>query len=70
MKEKGISDLCNDPSEVVREDLAQEAAIGFSQLQAGETSRTTSEEQFLRLARQPSESGFRGSGVEDLHPRA
>lgn len=33
--------------------LAREVAIGFAQLEAGETVRVNSEEEFLNLARQP-----------------
>ncbi len=65
MKAKVASGLYNNASEVIREALrqslkheatnewlAREAAIGFAQLQAGETVRVTSEEEFLNLARQ------------------
>lgn len=65
VKEKVASGLYNNASEVVREALrqslrtdaanewlAREAAIGFAQLQAGETVRISSEEEFLKLVRQ------------------
>jgi antitoxin ParD1/3/4 len=65
VKEKVASGLYNNASEVIRdalrqslrndvanEWLAREAAIGFAQLQAGETVRVSSEEEFLKLIRQ------------------
>lgn len=66
VKEKVASGLYNNASEVIREALRQslrseeenrwlqrEAAIGFAQLQAGETVRITSKDEFLALARRP-----------------
>jgi antitoxin ParD1/3/4 len=64
IKEKVESGLYNNASEVIREALRvalkvesenewlkREAAIGFAQLDAGETIRVTSRKQFLSLAR-------------------
>lgn len=64
VKEKVASGLYNNASEVIREALRQslraeaenqwlqrEAAIGYAQLQAGETVRIDSEQDFLALAR-------------------
>jgi antitoxin ParD1/3/4 len=64
VKEKVDSGLYNNASEVIREALRtvlklesenewlkREAAIGFAQLEAGETVRITSKKQFLALAR-------------------
>jgi antitoxin ParD1/3/4 len=64
IKEKVESGLYNNASEVIREALRvalkvesenewlkREAAIGFAQLEAGETIRVTSRKQFLSLAR-------------------
>jgi antitoxin ParD1/3/4 len=64
VKEKVDSGLYNNASEVIREALRlaikadtenewlkREAAIGFAQLQAGQTVRVTSKKQFLSLAR-------------------
>jgi antitoxin ParD1/3/4 len=64
VKEKVASGLYNNASEVIREALRQslraeaenqwlqrEAAIGYAQLQAGETVRVDSEQDFLALAR-------------------
>lgn len=64
MKEKVDSGLYNNASEVIREALRlslkqeaendllkREAAIGYAQLEAGETIRIRSQKQFLALAR-------------------
>ena len=64
VKEKVDSGLYNNASEVIREALRlalrvesendwlkREAAIGFAQLEAGETARITTKKQFLALAR-------------------
>ena len=64
VKEKVDSGLYNNASEVIREALRmivkveaenewlkREAAIGFAQLEAGETVRVTTKKQFLSLAR-------------------
>ena len=64
VKAKVASGLYNNASEVVREALRlsmkqeaendwlkREAAIGFAQLEAGETERVTSKEAFKALAR-------------------
>jgi antitoxin ParD1/3/4 len=64
VKEKVASGLYNNASEVIRESLRQslrteaenqwlqrEAAIGYAQLQCGETVTVTSEEEFFALAR-------------------
>ena len=64
VKKKVESGLYNNASEVIREALRvalkvesesewlkREAAIGFAQLEAGETTRVTSKKQFLSLAR-------------------
>jgi len=64
VKEKVDSGLYNNASEVIREALRlalrveaendwlkREAAIGFAQLEAGETVRVTTKKQFLTLAR-------------------
>jgi len=64
VKEKVASGLYNNASEVVREALRhslkteaenewlkREAAIGYAQLEAGETVRVRTEKQFLALAR-------------------
>jgi antitoxin ParD1/3/4 len=64
VKEKVASGLYNNASEVIREALRlalrteaenewlkREAAIGFAQLEAGETVRITTKKQFLSLAR-------------------
>ena len=64
VKEKVASGLYNNASEVVREALRnslkteaenewlkREAAIGFAQLEAGETVKVRSKKQFLALAR-------------------
>jgi antitoxin ParD1/3/4 len=64
VKEKVDSGLYNNASEVIREALRltlkvesenewlkREAAIGFAQLDAGETLRVTTKKQFLSLAR-------------------
>jgi antitoxin ParD1/3/4 len=64
VKQKVDSGLYNNASEVVREALRltlklesenewlkREAAIGFAQLEAGETIRITTKKQFLSLAR-------------------
>jgi len=64
VKEKVASGLYNNASEVIREALRQslrsetenqwlqrEAAIGFLQLEAGETVAVKSKEDFLKLAR-------------------
>lgn len=64
VKEKVDSGLYNNASEVIREALRlalrveaendwlkREAAIGFAQLEAGETVRITTKKQFLSLAR-------------------
>ena len=64
VKKKVASGLYNNASEVIREALRialkveaendwlkREAAIGFAQLQAGETTRVTTKKQFLNLAR-------------------
>ena len=63
VKEKVDSGLYNNASEVIREALRlaikadtenewlkREAAIGFAQLQAGQTVRVTNKKQFLSLA--------------------
>ena len=65
VKEKGASGLYNKASEVIREALRltlkqenenewvkREAAIGFAQLEAGETVRAHSKDEFEALARQ------------------
>lgn len=67
VKMKVESGLFNNASEVVRdalrlsmrheaenEWLKREAAIGFAQLEAGETVRLRTKQQFLALARKPS----------------
>ncbi|MEI6674801.1 MAG: type II toxin-antitoxin system ParD family antitoxin [Verrucomicrobiota bacterium] len=67
VKKKVESGLFNNASEVVRdalrlsmrheaenEWLKREAAIGFAQLEAGETVRIRTKQQFLALARKPS----------------
>jgi antitoxin ParD1/3/4 len=67
VKKKVESGLFNNASEVVRdalrlsmrheaenEWLKREAAIGFAQLEAGETVRIHTKQQFLALARKPS----------------
>jgi antitoxin ParD1/3/4 len=64
VKQKVDSGLYNNASEVIREALRlaarteaendwlkREAAIGFAQLEAGQTIRVTSKKQFLALAR-------------------
>jgi antitoxin ParD1/3/4 len=64
VKQKVDSGLYNNASEVIREALRlvarteaendwlkREAAIGYAQLQAGQTVRVTSKKQFLALAR-------------------
>jgi antitoxin ParD1/3/4 len=64
VKEKVDSGLYNNASEVIREALRhvskaeaenewlkREAAIGFAQLESGETVRVASKKQFLALAR-------------------
>jgi antitoxin ParD1/3/4 len=64
VKEKVDSGLYNNASEVIREALRvalrvesendwlkREAAIGFAQIEAGETVRITTKKQFLSLAR-------------------
>lgn len=64
VKEKVASGLYNNASEVIRESLRlslrteaenqwlqREAAIGYAQLQSGETVTVTSEEEFFALAR-------------------
>jgi antitoxin ParD1/3/4 len=64
VKEKVDSGFYNNASEVIREALRlaarteaenewlkREAAIGYAQLQAGETIRVTSKKQFMTLAR-------------------
>jgi antitoxin ParD1/3/4 len=64
VKDKVETGLYNNASEVIREALRftakaeaenewlkREAAIGFAQLEAGETIRVTSKKQFLALAR-------------------
>jgi antitoxin ParD1/3/4 len=64
VREKVDSGLYNNASEVIREALRvalrvetendwlkREAAIGFAQLEAGETVRVTSKKQFCSLAR-------------------
>ena len=64
VKEKVDSGLYNNASEVIREALRlalrteaendwlkREAAIGFAQLEAGETVRVTTKKQFFALAR-------------------
>jgi antitoxin ParD1/3/4 len=64
VKKKVDSGLYNNASEVIREALRlvlkvesenewlkREAAIGFAQLDAGETLRVTTKKQFLSLAR-------------------
>jgi len=64
VKEKVDSGLYNNASEVVREALRlalkteaendwlkREAAIGFAQLEAGDTARIRSKKQFLEMAR-------------------
>lgn len=64
VKEKVDSGLYNNASEVIREALRlslkqdaendwlkREAAIGYAQLEAGETIRVRSKKQFLALAR-------------------
>ena len=66
VKEKVASGLYNNASEVIREALRQslrseaethwlqrEAAIGYAQLQAGETVTITSKDDILALARRP-----------------
>jgi antitoxin ParD1/3/4 len=65
VRQKVESGLYNNSSEVIREALRltikteaendwlkREAAIGYAQLQAGETVRITSKKQFLALARE------------------
>ncbi len=65
VKAKVDSGLYNNASEVIREALRltlrmeaenewlkREAAIGYAQLEAGETVRVDSKEEFFRLARQ------------------
>jgi antitoxin ParD1/3/4 len=67
VKAKVDSGLYNNASEVIREALRlslrmdsendwlkREAAIGFAQLEAGETVKVHSKEEFLALARRPS----------------
>ena len=67
VKSKVASGLYNNASEVIREALRlalkqeadnewlkREAAIGFAQLEAGETVRVRSKKQFLDLARKKS----------------
>ena len=67
VKSKVASGLYNNASEVIREALRiamkqeaendwlkREAAIGFAQLEAGETVRIRSKKQFLELARKKS----------------
>ena len=64
VRDKVESGLYNNASEVIREALRialkveaendwlkREAAIGFAQLEAGETTRVTTKKQFLNLAR-------------------
>ena len=64
VKEKVASGLYNNASEVIREALRlamkleaenewlkREAAIGFAQLEAGETVRVKTKKQFMELAR-------------------
>jgi antitoxin ParD1/3/4 len=64
VKEKVAAGLYNNASEVIREALRlalrtdaenewlkREAAIGFAQLEAGETVRVTTKRQFVLLAR-------------------
>lgn len=64
VREKVASGLYNNASEVIREALRvslkqeaenewlkREAAIGFAQLEAGETQRVSSKEEFEALAR-------------------
>jgi len=64
VKEKVASGLYNNASEVIREALRltakieaenewlkREAAIGFAQLEAGETVRVNGKKEFLELAR-------------------
>ena len=64
VKKKVDSGLYNNASEVIREALRialkveaendwlkREAAIGFAQLEAGETIRVTNKKEFLNLAR-------------------
>ena len=64
VKEKVASGLYNNASEVIREALRltakieaenewlkREAAIGFAQLEAGETVRVSGKKEFLELAR-------------------
>ena len=64
VKEKVASGLYNNASEVIREALRialraegenewlkREAAIGFAQLEAGDTVRITSKKRFLSMAR-------------------
>jgi antitoxin ParD1/3/4 len=66
VKEKVASGLYNNASEVIREALRQslrsdaenqwlqrEAAIGYAQLEAGETLRVHSKDEFMALARRP-----------------
>jgi antitoxin ParD1/3/4 len=66
VKEKVASGLYNNVSEVIREALRQslrsdaenqwlqrEAAIGYAQLEAGETLRVHSKDEFMALARRP-----------------
>ncbi len=82
VKEKVASGLYNNASEVIREALRlplrqetenewlkREAAIGFAQLEAGETVRVRSKDEFEALARQDSLHGamdypkqFKGEG--------
>jgi antitoxin ParD1/3/4 len=55
VKEKVASGLYNNASEVIREALRltlKQAAIGFAQLEAGETVRVRSKDEFEALARQ------------------
>ena len=67
VKAKVDSGLYNNASEVIREALRlslrmdsendwlkREAAIGFAQLEAGETVKVHSKEEFMALARRPS----------------
>jgi len=67
VKKKVESGLFNNASEVIRdalrlsmrheaenEWLKREAAIGFAQLESGETVRIHTKQQFLALARKPS----------------
>jgi antitoxin ParD1/3/4 len=67
VKSKVASGLYNNASEVIREALRlamkqeaenewlkREAAIGFAQLEAGETVRVRTKKQFLELARKKS----------------